>query len=433
MRSEEIDTTQRSRRLSADSGKPAGRMVRALLGLPENATGTLQGQGPVPPVAFRYHMQPPTGEPSPPWPLSSRTTDLPADDMESVSALPDGKEVDDKVMAPDHSPMVDLPSAGNGQRIATRPPAEKNAAKPTAANHPRSGGEEVPHHDRQQPRARVMTTMTPAVPAVSGAEKLRQPAKNSGQGAAGQKEATSGTREEMTIPGRSPARQLFPSLAQAQSDQPAFSDQPPAILQASLPLQAGRIGQEGAPPTKANRSEHLSQAEEHAQPPADRRVITRLPTPLPATTQAENIIGQQARAATAGKSAAHDSEAGNPAAPERQPAVATQQQREQTRRGEARAGERQPAVTPARQPDEDGVRRIEELRRTFYDLISKKTTATETVDHGQTSPAERETPPPPLQQIVVINRTSGSRNGDRLPAAFWERSYMARTTLKMIR
>jgi len=95
---------------------------------------------------------------------------------------------------------------------------------------------------------------------------------------------------------------------------------------------------------------------------------------------------------------------------------------------------RNTSITPVRQSNGDGVRQIEELRQTFYELVSKKTSASGPKVNEPTNAAETETPlPPPLQQVVVINRSSGNRGRSRLPHAFWERSGMARTTLKMIR
>jgi len=457
MHSEKNGTTQRPRQQSGDSGTPAGRMVRALLGLPDNTAGGLRGQGPVPPVAFRYQMQPAAGEPSRPWPLSGRTPDRPADDMESVSALPDSKEVDATAVAPGHSPMVDRPAAGNAQRAASAPPAartgERPLARPAAANPPRPGGDEAPRHARPQPPAPMMTAMVPVIPALSGGEKTRQPAKDSGQAgertqaAAGQKEATPGGRQEMAIPGRSTGRQVFTALVQETSDHPAAADQPPAMPQASLPLHAEQTRYPGAARNKAHRSAHLSHGEELAQPPLDRRLTAQAATPMPVTAQWRGAATMAASheptpatgrkstlpRGTAGKNAARGgAEEITAATPGRQPAVAAQQQEQAL--VELQAGERHTAVAPARQPDEVGIRQIEELRRTFYELVSKKTMATAAQDNGQTTQSGRETPqPPPLQQIVVINRTSGSRSRGRLPAAFWERSYMARTTLKMIR
>lgn len=195
---------------------------------------------------------------------------------------------------------------------------------------------------------------------------------------------------------------------------------------------------------------------EAARPPADLQPQWRARL-LPAAVQAEGLMpqgftaagttaaqppgsapGQRAKLpqSTADKSAGRPDKAEIPAAaPEAKADIAPSQRQEHPPVAAApRGAERLASATPARRPDEDGARQIEELRRTFYELVSKKTSAHEPKDREQTTTAEAETPPqPPLQQIVVINRTSGSRSRGRLPAAFWERSCMARTTLKMIR
>jgi len=459
MHSEENGTTHRQQQSGGDS--PAKRMVRSLLGLPERTAGGLHGHVPVPPGAFRYQMRPSAGEPSLHWPLSGRTPDHSAD-MESPIDRLDREEEDPqtKAIAPGQPLMVDRQAADDDQRVVSPPAAKsgkRDLARSAVEHSPRLSVEETGQHAQSRPAAQMMPGMASVMPAVSGAEKIRQTAADSGQAAAGEKGATPGGRQEIAIPGRSTDRQLFAALAEAESDNLSSAGPPPDMPQPTMPLHPGQTRHGSAAINKADRSVPLHRGQQSTLPPADRRRTPRAAMPLPSAAQADGLApqapatatmaaAQKTRPATVQRTnllrvtADNTAERGSEgqltaAALERRPTlVLPQRQEHPPAQAELGAAERHTTVSPARRPDEDGARKIEELRRTFYELIAKKTTATDAHDNEQATTAGRETPPqPPLQQIVVINSTSGGRSRGRMPAAFWERSYMARTTLKMIR
>jgi hypothetical protein len=439
MHSEENGTTHRQQQSDGDS--PAKRMVRSLLGLPEMTAGGLHGHVPAPPGTFRYQIRPSAGEPSLHWPLSGWTPDQSAD-MESAIDRLDREEEDPqtKAIAPGEPPKVDRPAADDDQRVVS-PPAAKSGKRPLARPAP----------------AHMMPGMASVMPAVSGAEKPRQTAADSGQAVAGEKVTTPGGRQEIAIPGRSTDRQFFASLAQAESDNLSSAGPAPHMPQPPMPLHSGQAQHDSATMDHDDRSDNLRHGTEPALPPADRRLTPRAAMPLPSATQADGLAPQATATApmaaaqktrpatvlrtnlprvTADNTAEHGSEGHiTAAAPEIKPTlVVPQRQEHPSAQAKPRSGERNPSVTPARRPDEDGARQIEELRRTFYELIIKKATAAIAQVNEQTTTDGQETPQQqPVQQIVVINSTSGSRSRGRMPAAFWERSYMARTTLKMIR
>jgi hypothetical protein len=233
----------------------------------------------------------------------------------------------------------------------------------------------------------------------------------------------------MAIPGRSTGRQVFAALTTvADGDTPQAADQP-AAMEHAVPLPAKQAGLAHAAMQHGERSAA-------PLPPADR---SSRPAEIMTTAQATDPAAERKsklRRSTADKIIAHAGKAETPAtAPELMANIAPRLQPEHPPAQAQLRGEEQPGpATPARQPDVDGARQIEELRQTFYELVSKKSMTTGTKDPEQTTTTEAQPPPqPPLQQIVVINRTSGGRNHGREPYAFWERSCMARTTLKMIR
>jgi hypothetical protein len=74
--------------------------------------------------------------------------------------------------------------------------------------------------------------------------------------------------------------------------------------------------------------------------------------------------------------------------------------------------------------------RIAQLQRATQDLAAKlaaqQARSRETTSWQQPAPP----PPPPVQPVVIIQRTVGSPTA---PRAFWERSYLGRTSWRMLR
>lgn len=450
MHSEKNGTTQRPRQQSGDGGTPAGRMVRALLGLPENTAGGLRGQGPAPPVAFRYQQrssQPPPFTPSP-W-----------SEQEDALHRMNRKDEAPAAMAEGEDSQADRQAAGMAQSLP-QPPARSGAeplSVPAAAQAHPPGNEHAPRQVQVRPAAPVMPERAPVRSAARGPDEPRQPAPDSRPAPDDEMEAEPASREEIAIPGRSTLRKVFSALAASpEGEHLSAADQPLAVAHDAAPLPAGQDRAAGAAMDHGVRPRPKQPRPEAGQPPADRKPQWRSRL-LPAALKAEGLMAQefttagmtapQAPSSAPGQRAKPpqrpaDKSAGRPGRPE-SPAAAPeskanlsprQRQEHPPVAAEPRGEGRLASATPARRPDEAGIRQIEELRRTFYELVNKKTMATAAQDNGQTTQSGRETPqPPPLQQIVVINRTSGSRSRGRLPAAFWERSYMARTTLKMIR
>lgn len=386
---------------------PAGRLVRSLLGLPERTAGRMQGHGPLPPGAFRYQQR----------------SSLPAPFTPS-------------------SPLAEQEDALPGMAV----PAAAQAHPP--------GNEQAPQQTQVRPAAPMMPDHGPVRSVVRETEEPRQPAPDSRPTAGNE---GPDNRQEIAIPGRSTVRQVFSALAaSAGNENPPAADQPLTMAHDAGPLPAGPARQESAAMDHDERPMPRQPRPKAARPPADLQPQWRSRL-LPAAVQAEGLMPQGFTAANMTAAQAPGSALGQRAKPPQRPAdpsagrpgtaespaaapqakadIAPSQRQEHPPVAAApRGAERLASATPARRPDEDGARQIEELRRTFFELVSKKTSAHEPKDREQTTTAEAETPPqPPLQQIVVIKRTSGSRSRGRLPAAFWERSYMARATLKMIR
>lgn len=407
---------------------PAGRKVRSLLGLPESGTGRLHGQAPVPPGAFRYQRQSGLPAPFPPSPMSEQP---------SAPDMMDREEQTPPVMAPGDSPQVDHQAADDAQS-PPQPPAQGGARPltvPAAAQAHQLSNEKTGQQAQRRPPASMLPDQVPVMSAAAdGTEEPGQPPPDN--------------RQEMAIPGRSTVRQVFTALtAAADGEKLPAPDQPPTMAQHAAPLPAGQArlahpamehGERSAPLPPADRSRPAAKplpAAGQAMGLASREETTATMTAAqatdPATERRSNL-----RRDTADKIVEPAGKAETPATiPERKANIAPRQQREHPPVQAQPGGEERPApATPARRPDADGARQIEELRRTFYELVSKKNMTTDTKDREQTTTAEAQPPPqPPLQQIVVINRTSGSRSRGREPYAFWERSCMARTTLKMIR
>ncbi|MBU0907989.1 MAG: hypothetical protein KJ717_00380, partial [Proteobacteria bacterium] len=374
-----------------------------------------------PPGAFRYQRQSGSQSLFTPSPLSGQE-DVPEREEERLEAV-----------VPDDSPQVDRP-ADNGEQARLQPVA-------------RPSGAEAAQHLQAQPPAPIMPDQMPTKPVAHGAEEPRPPVPDHGPTALGEIKAEQDHRQEIAIPGRSTVRQVFSSLMAAKEDEniPAADRRQPAMTQQPSPLPAGQARPKSAAVDLDERSAPLPRRPAAAQPTLDRQTQGMMRS-LPAAAPEEGMATQESTPSATGQRgrleqnttnriAGSTGKAAMPAAaPEVEPNLSSrQQQQHPPTQAEPGAKEIQPSVTPARRPDEDGPRQIEELRRTFYELVNKKSSAPESKAKEQTDTAEGQTPPPPLQQIVVINRTAGSRSPGRLPAAFWERSYMARTTLKMSR
>lgn len=420
---------------------PARRKVRSLLGLPESGTGRLHGQAPVPPGAFRYQRQSGLPAPFPPTPMS---------EQQSAPDMMDREEQTPPVMTPGDSPQVDHQAADDARSLP-QPPAQggtRPLTVPAAAQAHQLSNEKTGQHAQRRPPASMLHDQVPVMSAADGTEEPGQPPPDNRPAASGKRDKGQGNRQEMAIPGRSTVRQVFTALtAAADGEKLPVPDQPPTMAQHAAPLPAGQARLAHAAMEHGERSARL--------PAADRSRPAAMP--LPAAGQAKGLASREEttaimtaaqatdpaterrsnlRRSTADKIVEPAGKAETPAkAPELKANIAPRQQREHPPVQAQPWGEERPApATPARRPDADGARQIEELRRTFYELVSKKNMTTDTKDREQTTTAEAQPPPqPPLQQIVVINRTSGSRSRGREPYAFWERSCMARTTLKMIR
>lgn len=74
--------------------------------------------------------------------------------------------------------------------------------------------------------------------------------------------------------------------------------------------------------------------------------------------------------------------------------------------------------------------RIEQLRSAVYELTSKISSKQEKANNETQLPQKEQTPPPPVQPVVIIKRYS---NQTRTPCAFWERSYLGRFSLRTLR
>ncbi|WP_347275081.1 hypothetical protein [Candidatus Kuenenia sp.] len=74
--------------------------------------------------------------------------------------------------------------------------------------------------------------------------------------------------------------------------------------------------------------------------------------------------------------------------------------------------------------------RIRQLRKAIHELSSKKTEQQARTHNETPTFRVEETPPPPVQPVVVIKRYSSQT---RTPCAFWERSYLGRFRLRTLR
>ncbi|MBU4261466.1 MAG: hypothetical protein KKC76_06235 [Proteobacteria bacterium] len=477
-----------------NSGASPSRRVRSLLGLPDKLAGSLQGHGPLPPGAFRYQRHSGFEEPLAPSPFSRLSADqpgfeeplvtspyskLPADQTggkeETLDGINRGTEIPPAmtVGASSQDARQTTPQTTDNVRNMPQPltPGESPQAvhEARAMQHNAQGGEKLrtgpvavnTHRPsdtatalqaRARPPVQMMPDRTQIMAEPEKAEALRQ------TGAGGELNALHGNRQEIAIPGRSTVRQFFAALATAANDTelPA-ADQPPTPSSQPGTLPAGQTRQESAAMVHGKRPVPRQGGTEPAPPPADRQTpgtsaafsaaapnmgatLQTAHTVTTASAQATQPVAEQRSQprVSAGNSTEHGRlTAIAAAANEIKPAlVARQGQQHPPVQAQVEPGAEKfnTSVTPARRPDADGVRQIEELRRTFYELVSKKNTAAEAHGNEQNTAVEAETPPQtPVQQVVVINRTAGARNRGRVPSAFWERSYMARTTLKMIR
>jgi hypothetical protein len=418
------------------------RKVRSLLGLSESGTGRLHGQAQLPPGAFRYLRQ--SG-------LQDHFTPTPMSEQQNAPNMMDREEQTPQVMTRDDSQQIDSQTVDDAQSLP-QPLAQGGGRLKTltaATQAHQLSNEKTGQHVQRRHSASILHDQIPVKPVADGTEEPWHPLPDSRPTASGNKEKGQGNRQEMTIPGRSTVRHVY-TTPQASVDRENLPvpDQPPSIAQHTAPLP---VGQAGMVHTAA-----IEQGERSAHPPtADR--IRPAARPLPAAGQAKDLATRKTttvtmtaaqatspvaepknnlRRSAADKIVEHADKAETPATSQELNKIITPRQpREQLPIHQGHPGDKErPAhVTPAQRPDV-GARQIEELRQTFYELVTKKNMTTGTKDPEQSTTAENQPPPqPPLQQIVVINRASGSRGRGREPYAFWERSGMARTTLKMIR
>lgn len=400
---------------------PARRKVRSLLGLPESRTGSLHGQASVPPGAFRYQSQSGLQAPFTPTPMSLQ---------QSVLDMIGGKEQPPSGMARSDSPQVDRQVADDAQSLP-QPPGQGGArplAVPAAGQAHQLSEKKTGQHAQRRPPAPLLPDQVPVMTAADGKEEPGQPTPDSRPLASGTIDKGQGNRQEMAIPGRSTVRLVFTALTAAADGEKRLAADQPAAMEHAAPLPSGQARPVHAAMQHGEQSAPLPPAD-HSSRPAT--IMTAAQAIDPAAERKS-----KPRRSTADKIVAHAGKAETPAtAPELMANIAPRRQRQHPPVQAQPRGEEQPApATPSRRPDVDGARQIEELRRTFYELVSQNSMNTGTKEREQTTTAEAQPPPqPPLQQIVVINRTSGGTSHGREPYAFWERSCMARTTLKIIR
>lgn len=434
------------------SAGPGGRRVRALLGLPDQAAG-VQGHTPLPPGAFHYQRQAGLAESFTPAPVSqgqAEETWVSENIPDAVGGKNEGTPTTDAV-EPEQIARQMTARTDGGERVAPQPVSPDESRQAEHAGQTRPAGAHQDHHPGIALTGQCAPSVQsmPEIAAVTADPVMAKPSRlaapNSRASAEAEKVTPSGHRQEIAIPGRSMARQVFAALAAATDrDEPRVADQPQSLDQV-------RHGTTAAVDRK--------QAESPTAPSTADRQPSPHPRPLPAAAQAVKTSTPAAQTSTptaarhgrtkAGKvDQLANTAAGNRTAQDSTAAIVTPVQ--ETPRTELQPGGRHlsltpdqantgsarftAALTPARPPEEDGTRRIEELRRTFYELVSRKATVSEARDNGPGSGTAAESPArPPLQQVVVINRIAGARSRGRAPYAFWERSGMARETLKMIR
>ncbi|RJX31902.1 MAG: hypothetical protein C4531_06835 [Desulfurivibrio sp.] len=440
----------------AGTGSPARRLVRSLLGLPERRAAALQGHGPLPPGAFRYQLQPEPGAPFIPSPLAEPLADHAAGAQDGLDSMTRDEQRMETAGYSMPAERQASPQAAEAAPALPQPVArqeEKQVSRPATGKTPHHNGEEAARQDQGGSPARLLAAATPVMAAPGRADEPIRPATETGPAADGQQAARPIGGQELSIPGRSTARQVFAALAAVDQEKLLAADQPPAVTGHSATLPAGPDRQESAAVAPGERFLPHQPRPEPARPAGDRQPL-RTSGPAAAAAHAHALMPQEpaatltvAQAAgpaavrqdtpplsrTAGLAGPGKESKRAVAGREVQPALAFRQPQPPAQ-AETGAAKFSTAVTPATRPDGDGARQIEELRRTFYELVSKKATVSEARESEQPSRTEDQTPArPPLQQVVVINRSSAARSRGREPYAFWERSGMARATLKMIR
>jgi hypothetical protein len=465
---EDVNTTSRTQRSEADGGSPGAKsLLHSLLGLAEKSKGRVRGQAAVPPVSFRYGAGPgatslpipemtapprqdmagqtavdPTGSQDAPrtrGTLNKPDNDAPAKpakqqndnrhgqgqennrqaaDKESRPQQPSRQQRSTRETVSEAAPLPAAYPAGalntpverrilqeTGNDTPAKPAKQQNVMRHAPGQENNSQAADKESRPRQLSRQQRSTkeTAPEASPPPAAAMLHRQTAKTA-QGqtkgenfrkeqgpaaqAADQQAAvkagaqTVSRKEEITLPGFSPSKSHFPLLSALMNEAPDGAEKPAAGLT------TGEAGQKDAVFTR-----HLQQAL-----PADKR--EKNSTAAPDSDNQE----QQWRLPAADKDLV--------------PIV---------------NGHRLTEKPVPGADDREVLQRLEQMGQSFHQLLAKKSAMPPRKDDPPPrQEAAKNRRKPAVQHVVVIQKNITGPLQERT-AAFWERSYLGRSRLTIIR
>lgn len=420
-------------------------LVRTLLGLPERQQMGVISHAPVPPVEFRYETA--SGDRKI---ISASQTFNTADDTYGKARQQQEQQGESIAVFKDYNPASLHPHAEHKEDSAQ--PYFKAEEKPTENRHvsheTENRGIEPPARSMQQRVENSKKNLSGIQTGTVGktADRSTVPGQKKTARTTSKDKDSPPVQQEIEVPGVSEEKQVFPSLADTthvdlmagskkQKTATVHIDQDrrqaettPSLTEANYPVSVPTASREmnkqqpkpDKPPlpeqskkeTATSKVRNLSTVQHEFQVPgnannADDAVIHRKPT---------DVAGAQKQSQIALTNPAQD------------PSAAAKIHQDKT----------SPAIfTPQGAPLE-GTDKIDQLRRSFHELMTKKLAEQKKLNDqtpvSEPFPSQEENhqQQPVIQQVVVVQR-SGVARGKRQPAAYWERSYTGRSWMNMVR
>ena len=438
---EDVNRLNSRTQLNDADGRPRipKSLIHSLLGLPENTKGLLRCQASVPPVSFRYGSdlaaimaQP--GATS--FALPDITANTPRDNaIPPAASSPSSKDTSQTrsiLNEPDKAAALSRANQQNENQHVLLQENNKQAADKLSLQHQQSMQESSKKEtlaDAASPPAAPLFHRRITKPEKREAKggnfkKDHEPALHSHnhQAAAKADAQTIRHKEELTIPGFSPEKRIFPLLSSLMDKTLAGSEKPSAArLTASDDSnpEAAPIGfyaKERSPHRRpAAKKSILSEAKQkdvtftrhfHQAPSEDK--IRRNSAVAPGSNNHDALQEEKRHAPLANIDIVPFVVAGH------------------------RQAEKHGTVAPVPGADGEDFHRLEQLGRSFQQLLAKKLAGQKQKDDQPRKEVSKKMQKPTVQHVVVIQRNDARPHQERT-AAFWERSYLGRSRLNIIR
>lgn len=385
----------------------AKTLVRSLLGLPEKGNSRARCHVSVPPVGFRYGPRSLAEEGGEPFVYAggrensylNKTGGLIDVSAERIGSL------NDEVAPLEREGRKEGRAYTHSRKMSGQPGAEQVVQAPHANDSPQT--ERGVSEAFQSPGRKIATAVTELSPAAED-RAVFEPDNN--KGSSRQRTKKQVRKKEIDIPG-------FPKRKQAASSMAVKNG-------GSISLKSESSNGRKNLPGESAWSHERGQADHLHASLKDASSREKLSLSKGATTSQGEKRGSADDRMTAVTISGMDTDRKMSSVGQKKTADAdfVSMQKENVR----------PAFQTMAETDVSGADQVDQLRRSFHELMTKKMADGKKERNQSQTVTEKEPGPPPVQQVIIMQRPVLGSKHDR-PAAFWERSCSGFSHLKMIR